>query len=155
MSSNVTNQVPYLRTSRSFPEDSQALSVELSKSYIDIANNVNSRTIGLFPTSRPAITGESWYLVNNQRQQTFRQAYRFTTFAAINHGITTANIYGFTRIFGSFTDGTSFYPLPYVHSTAANQVGVIVTATQITFVVGGGAPVPTLGTIVLEYLSQS
>jgi len=154
MSTNVVNQSSFLRTSRNFPNDTQALSVELSKSYVDIANIVNQRIIGIFPTSRPIITGDSWFLANNLKQQTFRQLYTFTSFAAITHGIDTTKIYGFSRIYGSFTDGTNFYPLPYVHPTAANQVGVIVTATQITFAVGGTAPVPTNGVIVLEWLSN-
>lgn len=134
--------------------EAQPLSVEVDRSYLDIANAVNNRIIGLFPTSKPAITGESWFVDRNQRQQTLRRVYTFTTFAAIDHGITTTNIFGFTSIYGSFTDGTNFYPLPYVNAVAANQVGVIITTTQITFSVGGTAPVPTKGIIVLEWLSQ-
>lgn len=155
MTMNPINPSPFLRTSRNYPLEAQPLAVEVNKSYVDIASSVNNRIIGLFPTTKPAITGESWFIDKNLRQQTLRQVYSFTTFAAINHNIDTGTISGFTRIFGSFTDGTNFYPLPYVHPTAANQVGVIVTATQITFAAGGSAPTPTNGVIILEYLSQA
>ena len=155
MTANVVNQVAYLRTSRNFPQDSQPLSVEINKSYVDIASAVNERTIGIFPTDRPAITGESWFL-NSRKQQTLRQLYTFTSAGNINHGINVANIAGFTKIYGTFTNGTNWYPLPYVNATAANnQVQVIVTSTQIQIVAGGGAP-PTItkGFVVLEWLSQ-
>src|SRR5580692_4887231 len=125
MSINVVNQAPYLRTSRNFPEEAQPLSVELNRSYVDIASKVNDRVIGIFPTTRPAVTGESWFYNANERQQTIRQIYTFTAAGNIAHGINTATIAGFTRIFGTFTDGTNFYPLPYVDVVAANnQVNV-------------------------------
>ena len=54
MSSNLINQVAYLRTSREFPEELHQLTVEINKTYVDIANAVNARVIGLFPTNRPA-----------------------------------------------------------------------------------------------------
>lgn len=101
MSANVSNQTSFLRTSREFPLESQPLSVELNKSYIDIAIAVNSRVIGIFPTNRAAITGESWFLTN-QKQQTLRQIYPFTAAGNIAHGINTATIFGFTRIYGAF-----------------------------------------------------
>lgn len=154
MTANITNQVAYLRTSRNFPLEAQPLAVEVNRSYVDIAEKVNSRIIGIFPDDRAAITGESWFVSQGRKQQTLRQAYTFSSFAAINHELNTKELILFTRIFGGFTDGTNFYPLPYVHPTAANQVGVIITATQITFAVGGSAPTPTNGVIVLEWLSQ-
>ena len=157
MSSNVTNQVPFLRTSRNFPEDSQPLSVELSKTYVDLANFVNARVIGIFPINRPAITGEQWFYNENRKQQTLRQLYTFTSAGNIAHGINTANIAGFTRIYGTFTNGTNFYPLPYVDVTAANnQINVIVTPTNIVITAGGGAPPAiTSGFVVLEWLSNA
>lgn len=154
MATNVVNQVAYLRTSRSFPTDAQALSVEIDKTYVDVANAVNSRTIGLFPTNRPAITGESWFYNRNQRQQTLRQLYTFTTFADIPHGINTTQIAGFTRIYGTFTDGTNWYPLPYVNIVAVNQVQIDITPTNIAFNEGAGAPSVTNGFMVLEWLAN-
>ena len=60
--SSPINVTPYLRTSRSFPKDIDLLQVEVDKSYIDIAQKVNDRSIGIYPTNRPAITGDTWYL---------------------------------------------------------------------------------------------
>lgn len=159
MSSNVVNQVSYLRTSREFPEnDAEELSVEINKTYIDIANSVNARTIGLFPTTRPAVTGESWYLTKNQRQQGLRQVYTFETLPVdMEHGIDFAKIYGFVRIFGAMTDGTYWYTLPWVSVVdATNQINIYISDTKIKITGGGGAaqPVITSGTVVLEWLSQ-
>ena len=155
MSANIINQVSFLRTSRNFPEDAQPLSVELNKSYVDIANAVNSRTIGIFPTSRPALTGEGWFLSNNQKQQTFRQVYTFTSTANIAHGISTGQIAGFARMFGTFTDGTNFYGLvPGSNVAIAGQRGFYITSTNIVFTAGAGAPALTSGLIVLEWLSN-
>ena len=45
-SPNVVNAVPYLRTTREYPQDdAHLLSVEMNKSYVDIDNALNSRTI--------------------------------------------------------------------------------------------------------------
>lgn len=155
MSTNVVNQVAYLRTSRNFPVEVEQLTVEVNKAYVDTANAVNNRIISLFPTNRPAITGESWFIVANQRQQTLRQVFRFTTTANILHGIQVIQPGQFVRCFGSYTDGVNTYGLIFATSVAiAGQIGFYVTSTQIIFTVGGGAPALTSGTIVLEWLSQ-
>ena len=162
MSVNVQNKSPYLRTSRTFPTDAQALSVEMSKSYVDIANNVNVRTIGIFAPAS-TVTGNSWFLQGpNSRQQTLRQIYTFVTanLPNIAHGINFGNISGFVAIYGTFIDVTAppgvWYPLPYVDATAANnQVALSVDGTNIVIKVGGGTP-PTVssGFVVLEWLSK-
>jgi len=156
VSSNVVNQVPYLRTSRNFPQEAQPLAVEVDKSYIDTANAVNARTIGIFPTFRPAINGEAWYLQANQKQQGFRQAYPFTSTANIPHGITLANISQMSpSCRGTYTDGTNWYGLIFASNVAiAGQITFYVTPANIVFLSGAGAPTLTSGTIVLEWLSQ-
>jgi hypothetical protein len=155
--SSFANPGNFLRTSRNFPSDPQELSVELSKTYIDIANEVNNRISGIFGTGSQTITSESWFINGqNGRQFSLRQVYTFTGAGAIPHGINTATLTGFSRIYGSFTDGTNFYPLPYVDATAANnQVEVYIGPTNINIVAGGGSP-PTItsGQIVLEWISQ-
>lgn len=157
MTTNATiiNQAPFLRTTRNFPEEIQPLTVELNRSYVDIAAKVNNRIIGLFPTNKPAITGESWFYNKNEKQQTLRQLYTFTSAGNIVHNINLAQIDAFTRIWGTFTNGTNWYPLPYVDVVAANnQVNVIVTPTNIVITSGGGAPPSiTKGFVVLEWLS--
>lgn len=156
MSNNIVNQTPYLRTSRNFPVEIQQLVVEVNKSYIDIANAVNSRTISIFPTNRPAINGESWFLLNNQRQQAFRQVYTFTTTASIPHGIMVVDPAQFVRCFGTYTDGTNSYGLIYgTNQPIAGQLVFYVNPTNIVFVPGGGTMPPvTRGVVVLEWLSQ-
>lgn len=150
------NQTPYLRTSRTFPEESQPLSVELSRAYIDIAEKVNDRTIGIYPVGKPANTGDTWFVNKSKKQQSLRQVYTFTTFPAnINHGINVASIGGFTAIYGTYTNGTNWFPIPLVNTAAtANQVQIIVTPTQIQVTAGGGASASVSGFIVLEWLGQ-
>lgn len=154
--SSIANSGNFLRTTRSFPTDPKELAVELSKSYLDIANQVNSRTIGIFGNRSAIITSESWFL-NGQgaKQSTLRNVYTFTAAGSIPHGINTSSITGFTRIYGSFTDGTNFYPLPYVDAIAANnQIQVVITPTNIVITAGGGAPPAVVsGVIVVEWLS--
>lgn len=155
MSSNI-NRVPYLPTTRKFPQDLEELESEISKMYVDVAGAVNSRVIGIFE-QYAAITGERWFSVNTQqnvqqKRQTQRQVYHITSGAAFNHGIKVVSL--FTRIYGSFTNGTNYYPLPFVDPTAANQIGLVVNATQVVINVGGSAPTISNGVVVLEWLSQ-
>lgn len=155
MMTNVINQIAYLRTSRNFPQEIPVLVEEISKTYIDIANAVNNRTISLFPTNRPAITGESWFVNQNQRQQSLRQVYNITSYAAFNHGIDFNSVYFFSVIRGIGYDGTNYFPIPYVSANAtADQVGIFVTPTQVVFSTGGGSPVLTKGIIILEWITQ-
>jgi hypothetical protein len=151
MNNFVFNRYPYLLTSRIFPLEPDKLILELSKSYIETANTVNERIIGIFPTGKPAITGENWYIGTPRRQQSLRQVYAFTSTAAINHGITDYD--RFTCCYGSFTDGTNWYGLIFGSNVAiAGQRSFYVTPTQIVFLAGGGAPALTRGQIVLQWL---
>lgn len=154
----ITQQSPYLRQQRSFPPDNlQVLTVEIDRAYIDIASKVNARTIGTFPVNSPVVTGEEWFLAGQiRKQQTLRRVYPFSSAGSIAHGITTSQITGFTRIYGTFTNGTNWYPLPYVDAAdATNQISILVTPTNIVITAGGGAPPSiTSGYIILEWLSQ-
>jgi hypothetical protein len=156
MSTNVTNPVAFLRTSRNFPEDLQQLTVESNKSYVDIAAAVNDRIIGSFPTTRPAQTGEVYFIKSNQRQATFRQVYTFTSTTSISHGIDNVVPGQFISCFGSYTDGTNTYGLIFGSNggTIPNQISFYVTSTQIVFEVNGGAPALTSGIIVLSWLAN-
>jgi hypothetical protein len=155
--SSIIQQAPYLRVQRNFPNDNpQNLSVELDRAYTDIASKMNTRTIGTFAVNFPIVTGEQWFVAgSNQKQQTLRQIYTFTAAGNIAHGINFSNISGFTRIYGTFTDGTNWYPLPYVDAVSAtNQVALKVTPTNIVITGGAGSP-PSIssGYVVLEWLS--
>lgn len=163
MSANVVNQVAYLRTSRNFPEDLRQLTVEVNKVYIDIANAVNERTISIFPTNRPAITGESWFVDRNRRQQGFRQVYTFTSTANIPHGINFDEVFSFVRCWGTYTDSATGNWYGIIHGTTVaipGQItfyltpGVSPTFGDIVFLLGAGAPPLTYGQIVLEWISD-
>lgn len=154
MSSNIS-VTPFLRNSRNFPQEAQPLSVELSKAYVDIANAVNARTIGIYATV-PTSTGNGW-IVNGARQQTIRQYYTFTTTGNIPHGINWAGVLLISPTsYGSYTDGTNWYGVVFTTSTAANnQVAFYVTPTNIVVISAGAPPAISRGFITLEYISNS
>jgi len=154
---NIVNNAAYLPTSRNFPNDIDKLIIELNRSYIDIANVVNVRTISIFPSNKPAQTGESWFFQKNMKQQGFRQVYPFTgNITAINHMISPfQDASYFTKIYGTFFDGTNWYALPYVDITAVtNQIQLQVNSTQILIHRGAGAPTMVKGIIVLEWITE-
>ena len=147
-----SNQVSFLRTSRTFPEDPQALSVEIDRMYLDVSQAVNSRVIGLFANNKQTVTGESFFL-GSGRQQTLRQVFIFTSTSGITHGINVTNPNQFTKCFGSYTDGTNSFGLIFGTSVAiAGQISFYITATQIVFSLGAGAPTLNNGRIILEWL---
>jgi hypothetical protein len=167
MSSNVFNKVPYLRTSRTFPDDdANVLSQELGKAYIDIALHLNQRIIGIYSPNKPTVTGESWYFTP-QRNQSLRQIYTLDNTivdnSTINIGFKLDTIFQISpRSYGSFTDDTNWYGLIYASSVPiAGQYSFYVklntapnnTSDQIVIRIGAGAPAITSGTIVLEWTS--
>lgn len=161
MNNAIINQAPYLFTSRRFPnEDMAELATQIDIAYLDIANKVNDRTISLFPTTRPAQTGEKWFIENNRRQEGFRQVYNFTTsnpasIDAITHNIRAIDLERFVRLYGTYTDGTNWYGLLGASSTIiAGQISFYVTPTQIIFLVDAAAPAVTRGEVVLEWISR-
>lgn len=157
--------MPYLQTSREFPEDISNLVVEVNKSYLEIAQNVNARTIGLFSVTRAAITGEEWF-ITSRKQQSLRQVYvvpsGIITGSTIDIGFKISNISQFSsKCYGVFTDGTDWYGLIFASNVPiAGQISFFLhvnplslVSDQIVFEVGAGAPAITSGTIVLEWLS--
>lgn len=153
---------PYLKTQWQFPyDDLRGLSHQSDISYIDIASKVNARTIGTYSVNFPLVTGERWYTAtastpqSQQPQQTLRQVYQFTGAGNIAHGINFAAIAGFTKCYGSYTDGTNWYGVIYSSSVGiAGQVTFYITPTNIVVTVDAGAPAVTSGIIWLEWLSQ-
>jgi hypothetical protein len=147
---------PYLQKQRNFPTEPEDLVNEIDKAYVDIANKVNDRTIGIFAVNFAVITGESWNLNNKKPQQTLRRVYRFTTTANIATGIIVNQTGGFTNNHGQFTDGVNWYGLINGSNVAiAGQRSFYIdgTTNEIVFLDGGGTPALTSGTIVLEWLS--
>lgn len=153
-------KAPFLRVQRDFPRDSlEKLTVQLDKMYVDVANSVNERTIGIYALNNQVTTGESWYNGtvdgSSYKIQTLREFYNFTTTTNINHGIKNVTAEQFTRCWGSYSDGTNGYGLIWTSSVAiAGQISFYVNATQIVFVTGSVAPVPTSGRVILEWLIQ-
>lgn len=152
----IVNPSPYIRSSRVFPEDANELSVELSRTYVDIAQKINDRVIGIYTTNRPSVTGSSYYLSGQIRQQELRQVYTFSSTSAINHGISVSAPSQFTLCSGTYTDGTNSYGLIFGNSggTVPNNISFYVTATQIVFQVDVGAAALASGRIILSWLSQ-
>lgn len=151
MSTNVVNRAPFIRTSREIPEDLHQLTVEVNRAYVDIAEAVNRRTIGLFPTNQPAITGESWFLTSS-RQQTLRQIYSISSYAPVTHGINFSGLTAFSTIRATGFDGTNYFPIPFING--ANTVGIFVSPTQIQFIPTGVVPAIVSGIVILEWLSN-
>lgn len=158
MTSNIVNKDPYLRTTREFPEELHQLSTECNRAYRDTADCVNTRTIGIYPTNNPAVTGDQYFLKSGTKQQTLRQVYLVTpalVTSGINHNVKISDISQFIRCFGSYTDGTNCYGFIYGSTTAiSGQISFYITKTQIVFVSGGGAPTLTSGRVVIEWLSS-
>jgi hypothetical protein len=154
MNSPVVNSVSFLRRSREFPKDGDKLLQTLDKSYIEIANAVNDRIIGVYATNKPTITGESWFFTS-LREQTLRQIYKITSTSALAHGIALAQVAGITSMYGQWTDGTNWYGFIAGSSVSiAGQISFYLSPTQIVFLTGAGAPTFKNGIIVLEWLSQ-
>lgn len=152
---NIINQVAFLKTSREFPPDIDQIANILTRSYVEIANSINDRTIGLFPSNRPAITGNAYYVFNNQKQQSLRQTYVFTATNDIPHGIDFNQVSYIGAMYGQYTNGTNWFGIIAGTSVAiAGQISFYLTPTNITFLLGAGAPALTKGIIVIEWISQ-
>lgn len=168
MSANIFNQVAYLRTTREFPEDLHQLTVEVNKTYVDIANAVNNRTISIFPTTKSVQSGENWFINSTIRQEGFRQVYivpaGIVSGSTLNIGFKISTISQFTpKCYGTYRDAAnSWYGLIFATSVPiAGQISFYIkvnaastTSDQIIFEVDGAAPVLVTGTIVLEWISK-
>ncbi len=153
-------QGPYLREQRKFPPNARELSQQVDQAYIDIANKVNARTIGIFSDRFMIVTGEVWYL-NGQpnRQQSLRQVYTFSDANLVfPHGINFDSITNFVRIYGTFFDTSTltWNVLPYVDVVDVTaQINVVIDAINVTITKGAGSTaVITNGLLILEWLSQ-
>jgi hypothetical protein len=159
MSSNFINQVAYLRTTREFPEELHQLTIEVNKTYVDIANTVNVRTIGLFPVNRPAQTGESWHFTSD-RHSGIRQVFAFGAIAAGGTLNIPYKITGFNRLIRLFgtviTDAPDQRPIPYSSVTANANIETLLDTvnSQIVIKVGAASPNVVSGFIVFEWISQ-
>ncbi len=163
MTSNNILTAPFLRTSRNFPNDANKLSDELDKAYIDTAIAVNNRTIGLYPSVRPIITGDSYFIFRDQRQQSLRKVYHFGAIAPgteLDIPIGFDHFDQFVKIYGTVvTNAPDYRPLPYVDPITPTTgmtilVGTIGGVLVIRIVLGATAPAVVRGLAILEWLSQ-
>jgi len=157
---NFVNNSPYLRTTREFPEDLHDLAFQSNKAYLEVANAVNQRTIGIFPVNKPSITGEQWYVKSNVKEQSLRQVY---TFGSITHAtspfLIPYKISGFTqfvRIWGTaITVIPDYRPIPYSSVTANANIELNITLTNIVITLGAASPELASGLIIIEWLSPA
>lgn len=158
---NTINNTPYIRSTREFPENAPDLAFQCSKSYLEIANAINQRTIGIYPVTKSAVNGNAYYFTP-VKQQGLRQMYTFTTTVNIDLGFKLFSIDRMINMYGTYSDGTSFFGLiagsniaiPGQISFFVTVNGASTTSDIITFLVGAGAPALTRGTIVLEWSSK-
>lgn len=166
MSSGIVNQVPYLRASREFPTDLDHLVQEVNQSYLDVAQAVNDRTIGIYPVDKRAITGNNYFLRGKSKQQSFRQVYTFTGAGNIPHGINILTIASMSPFcYGTYRDAAfNWYGAIYATSNPiTNQVSFYITPNtstsvldgNIVVIVNGTAPAVVTGLIVLEWISNT
>src|SRR5207253_2069757 len=100
----------------------------------------------------------NWFVVGNNKQQSLRQLFVVSSTAAISHGIANLKPSQLSRCWGNYVDAGGLNGYGLVWGTNVATPGLItfyVTATQIVFVVGAGAPALTAGKVVIEYLSAS
>lgn len=156
MTSNIVNTIPYLPTSRKFPQEIEPLTVQIDRAYVDTANAVNARTIGIYSVNKAAQIGDNWFLTPTP-QEAYRQVYAITGSGTVAHNLDFNQLAGFVKIYGSATDGTLWFPLPYVDVTnVTNQILITLDSTNINITAGGGSP-PTIssGFVVLEWISPT
>lgn len=156
MSSNITNSVAFLRTTRDFPQETKELVVELNRAYVDTANAVNSRVIGIKTLNKSALNGEAWYFTGSNKQLGLTQVYKFDSTNDINHGIQVDRIFAFSpSCRGIYTDGTNSYGIIFANDQpVTNQISFYITPTSIKFNVDGSAPALQSGIIVLEWIAD-
>lgn len=156
MNNSLHNSSPFLQTQRDFSTTVETLSTDIFRAYVDIGIKVNERIIGTFARNKPSITGESWF-ITSRALQSQRQLFPITTTTSYPHGLDLAQIVGFTKIYGTVTDGSVWYPLPFVDETdVTKQISIKVTSSDIVITSGAGVVTPiTSGFVVLEWLVRT
>ncbi len=56
MTANIANTAPFLRTAREFPTNVEELTLQINKSWVDIANTVNAKINCFFSLNLFSIT---------------------------------------------------------------------------------------------------
>jgi hypothetical protein len=148
-------QGPFLPINQTFSQENSQFLIQITNRDRDIARYLNIREIAIYDVSENP-TGEQWPGASTQAKiQAFRKIF-FISDSNLNfaHGISFIKLC--THIYGTGTDGTNFYPIPYVDVTNVNNQ-IMITATQTNVVItkgGGSPPAITNGIAVLEYLKN-
>ena len=128
---------------------------------------LNLKDTGYYDTSE-FITGQKFFpkpgatslsAATPDFRQTYRKLINFgalpnTGTTNVAHGITVDANTIFTRIYGVANDqtGTSYLPLPYASSTAANNIELSVDNTNVTIITGSNRAAYTITYVILEYI---
>lgn len=135
-----TIQTPFLPTSRVFPDNYVELEPHLTKMYIDVAQAVNSRVIGIYDKFQ-VVTGERWFndLDPQKKRQTYRQVYSVpsilngTTSIPLNFTVD-ANT-NFTHIYGAANSVSAGFSVPIEHinvAAPADSISIRINRTTST-----------------------
>ena len=154
-SSSSPLSTPFLPTYTTFSRDNEQFLIQLTNLYLQMALAINAKIIGNYETFETPTGSYFFPVATTVRRQVFRKCFTFDDSSLIfDHGI--ANLASCTLIQGTaVTTVPSFIPIPYTNTTAANQIQVDVTSTQVIITRGGGAPTLVSGLLILEYLKSS
>ena len=160
-----TTQVLDLNTADMNAED---FDVRLRNNFNNIVLGLNTRDSGYY-TQEEFINGQLFYPdysrvdSANSAPATYRQIYRKfidtgalpnTATKNVAHNIAVTTDFVFTRIYGCATDpvGLIGLPLPYASPTAANNIEVHVTATNVVITTGSNRAAFTKSHVVIEFV---
>lgn len=143
------------------PEFKELL-IRLYQNINNIALVLNTKDTGYYVNS-PYVNGQLLYPTKTTSSNQLRQISRLVvnTGALPNTGTTTTahnltpnGSWQFTRIYGCATDpvGFNFIPLPYSSPTAANNIELSVTSTNVVITTGSNRSSFTESLVVLEYV---
>lgn len=142
--------------------------VRLRRAVTNISNALNTKDTGMY-VCQDFVNGQVYFpnpaLTSSTGQQpTFRQVYRkVINFGALPNAATTSvahNIiidsqFTFTRIYGCATNpNTTFIPLPYAHTTSADNIILNVDTTNVNITTGIDYSSYTTSYVILEYINQ-
>jgi hypothetical protein len=158
------SQAAYLVTTKKFSADPVELEPLLNKTYSEISQAVNFRSIGLYELTQ-ITTGNKYYNtgIPQDRRQSFRRVFEFGAIAtgtSIEIQFDMTQITQVVNFYGNvITDNTAslYRAINWTSSTdVTEQIQVdfdtSVTPNVIRITVGAGAPNVVSGMVVIEYL---
>lgn len=143
------------------PEFKELL-VRLYQNINNIALVLNTKDSGYYVDSE-FVNGQVLFpdptTTNSRMRQVFRKLINFGALPnagtkSVAHGLSPNSSWVFTRIYGCATDpvGFNYIPLPYASPTAANNIELSVSSTNVTVVTGSNRSAFTICYIILEFV---